>query len=979
MARYNYNVDTSRKYIDVHKQFNGGLKTVDTDDALGAVFLREAENVSLSEFGFIEKRYGTFEQDSYTNNGFLQGYFEFSGHTIHFIDGRIYADGTQQNFIRKENEDWRYPAIDNTVFKSTPVLQSGVYNFGTAQIFQNTKDINGVVINDVLYIFTGTYPIYVKKVESSLRFYFFSVDVPTYDEIVVTGHNLLEYDYDDAYGFTGTYDRITSADNTEEPGTFTPPTDQYNFYINKSNWYPQFPYADNDGKLNFQFAYNYEDYTFDNTYDFDLVLKDFSFAPAGSLATDIFQKVNSSDYTQTIINTNATGSDKTILGFTRTLSNLDTTGTNFVKFDIFLEANKTYKVSLFNNGSDINYSWPSGFSFAYLQADGNYKAFPEFEDNGDYYFYLPEEDWTFEGSQRFSITLTTTPEWDVVYDSIRIREVYTLKARDADFGATTLDVELSNLISGFWDFKFTFEIKRLTNTQIITNKEVTYYVKNINITPEKLQDTPGSEGVAVQPQAVWTCNRVREHFNKLMIWGSDVMPNSLFYSFPDRPTYFPQNFYLDIGQDTGSALQAVSNYQNILVAQTADATFGIKGNSGLLTAPAPYTVFTINPTVGAVAWKSVRPVRNHLLFLSKQGIVALKSLYAADEQFNIDFLDRNILNIVPQDTDAVGIQYDNQYWLNFPNYGITLRYYIDKKAWVKDTYTAWNDFNGINQWRLESGKLFFVTRPSVVESGENAAIYKIGIDKALPSDLGNVFKTEFETSFLNQNYPFHPKNYKEVKLDFTLQNEYLGIKDPLVVSNLVYSEEAYTFNTPLESNHAYQISFDRGLFTEAPAGAYEDTYQIYTDITLTINGTPEIVTIEDGDILFTAPNGLGTTSVLVLTIEGAEEDAFEIYDVTYDRVIDFKMLPVSETELLIREDIQGYVIDKETIVGDLGARFGDLDFGQSKFGDVVTAVKTNKISGRGYNIKIYFEDESKLKWTLESLGITFKMRRARSR
>jgi hypothetical protein len=980
MARYNYNVDTSRKFIDVHKQFNGGLKTVDTDDALGAVFLRDAENVSLSEFGFIEKRYGTFEKQNVTRNGKLQAYFEFMPndtlYRIYFVDGFVFVND-QSNYyigdyedILKEKESWRYPTT-----------------FVDKYPFQNERDINGVQIGDVLYIFTGTYPIYAKEVEGTLKFYWFSVDIPSYDEIVVVGHNLLEEDYEEAYGFTGTYDRITANDNTEEADPFTP-LEAYNFYVNKENWYPQFPYVNNDGKLNFQFAYNYENYTFNGTYDFELLVKELSFAPAGSLASDVFQKANSSSYTQTIINTNATGSNKQIFGPTKTLSNLDTSGTNFVKFDIFLEAGKSYKVSLFNNGSDISYTWPSGFTFAYLQEDGIYKAFPEFELNGDYYFYLPEEDWIFEGSQRFSIILSTTPQWIVDYDSIKIRELYTLKPRDADFGVTTLDVELSNLITGFWDFKFIFEIKRLSNTQIITSKEVTYYVKNVNITPEKLQDTPGSEGVAVSPKAVWTCNRVKEHFGKLMVWGSEEMPNSLFYSFPDRPTYFPQNFYLDIGQDTGSPLEAVSNYQNILVAQTADATFGIKGNSGLLTAPAPYTLFTINPTVGALAWKSVRPVRNHLFFLSKQGIIALKSLYAADEQYNIEFLDRNIRNIVPLDSDAVGIQYDNQYWLNFPNYGITLRYYIDKKAWVKDTYKAWNDFNGIHQWRLEGGDLFFVTRPSVLEDGENAAIYKIGIDEALPSDLGNVFKTEFETSFLNQNYPFHPKNYKEVKLDFTLQNEYLGIKDPLTVSNKVYTNEVYTFSTPLEPNHTYRISFDRGLFSEAPADAYEGTYQIYTSApTLTITGFASAieVTLEDGDIVFIAPNGVSSISALTLTVpletvQGVEkEDDFEIYDVTYDSVIDFKMLPVSETELLIREDIQGYVIDKETIVGDLGARFGDVDFGVSKFGDVVTAVKTNKISGRGYNIKIYFEDESKLKWTLESLGITFKMRRARSR
>jgi hypothetical protein len=37
------------------------------------------------------------------------------------------------------------------------------------------------------------------------------------------------------------------------------------------------------------------------------------------------------------------------------------------------------------------------------------------------------------------------------------------------------------------------------------------------------------------------------------------------------------------------------------------------------------------------------------------------------------------------------------------------------------------------------------------------------------------------------------------------------------------------------------------------------------------------------------------------------------------------------------------------------------------------------LSGRGYNSKISIIEDSKSKWTLESLGITYKMKKARSR
>jgi hypothetical protein len=95
--RQTYNLNRQTKLFDIHKQFMGGLKTIDTDDALGSVFLRDIGNLSLSEFGFLEKRYGTYINDEFENIPFdgtkpIQGYFEYVDddgdiHKILFYDG----------------------------------------------------------------------------------------------------------------------------------------------------------------------------------------------------------------------------------------------------------------------------------------------------------------------------------------------------------------------------------------------------------------------------------------------------------------------------------------------------------------------------------------------------------------------------------------------------------------------------------------------------------------------------------------------------------------------------------------------------------------------------------------------------------------------------------------------------------------------------------------------------------------------------
>ena len=475
----------------------------------------------------------------------------------------------------------------------------------------------------------------------------------------------------------------------------------------------------------------------------------------------------------------------------------------------------------------------------------------------------------------------------------------------------------------------------------------------------------------------------------------------------------------DFGTNKEDPIQAVTNFMNILVVQTLDTTWGVRGNSGLIEAASPYVPFTINSTVGTIAYKSVRPVRNHLFFLSKQGVIALKSLYAADEQYNIDFVDRNIRNIVPQDSKAVGIQFDNQYWLNFPNFGITLRWYIDKKAWVLDKYGAWDDFNGVFKYQIKDGKLEFITHPSRFPDSGNLHIYKIGVDYSLPTDLFIPILAKFETSFLNQNYPFHPKNYKETKLDFTLQNEYnlgrVALYDSARDGGLDIGDSdgnssiSLTIPSPFVKNHKYRIEF-------------YDTEQVVTHIPLTsiliegvsgYAGTPTPVGTKTCSLnpetntteaLCTAAGGTWAVQETLIweftisnnyaenansvdfltTITNTDFSSIEsvtIRDVSYDDSLVFKTWVISEDRTLNIDNYEGYEQATEDVNLDLTLkdRLGDWVFGESDFGNKVTVVKTIKLSGKGYNSKLYLEDLSKSKWTLESLGITYKMKRARSR
>ena len=129
---------------------------------------------------------------------------------------------------------------------------------------------------------------------------------------------------------------------------------------------------------------------------------------------------------------------------------------------------------------------------------------------------------------------------------------------------------------------------------------------------------------------------------------------------------------------------------------------------------------------------------------------------------------------------------------------------------------------------------------------------------------------------------------------------------------------------------------------------------------------------------FTLDNTPFDSADIILTFPFDYEDLIvTVYDQTYDKSVNFATLITSEENVLnVGYDPADYEKFKSTEIA-LGTKFDSWEFGKDSFGNAVTVVKTEKLSGKGHNIKTTFVDFSKSKWTLETLGTTYKMRKAR--
>ena len=790
--------------METHKQFAGGLKTVDTDDSLNSFYLRDAENISLSEFGYLERRYGLVndynfdflavdidpDTEDFETKYRLQGYFEYlrkngKKDQIIIFNGYLYLNGSRIDDLYIYPEDEIGPTISINQFKELTgkdtieeaTAPTGVNYFTKiGALFNHGREIEATRLEDRLFIFTGVYPIIY---EGTGEFFLMPEHRTTFAEVRASGHDLHTYDLENIYNRFDTPDPIVN--QSDVVPLFSEPT-----------FNPFLPYniTQSDGSdtgLNLRVQYRLPDpATLYNVNSFT------GFTTSGSV------NPGESYNDQGIITPGAGLYVQLVPKVYYRASGLSSEDLAWIQID---DAQLEYKVV-----NNINSDVPNN-NTAIFDVSAN--------DAG------------------------------LVFNNLNVSKSVRGQAFALSNNSTVYSLKLLNVPIGYNDYliQFNFEkygygvVDNLEGNPAFINGEV-FYSSSVTLESVFASNIPVEDYKEFEAKALWSCNKVLNHYGKLMAYGSTEIPQRLFIGHPTYKNYFPSYFTLDFETDDEQIIQQITPFMNILVVQSESFTWGLKGIDALIESDNTYTPFTISPIYGTIAPKSVRPVRNQLYFLSKEGVVSLQSLYAIDDQYNVKRMDENIENIVPQDPEAVAIQYDNQYWINFPNTdnGLTLRYDVDLRAWMKDTYFEYNGlneqnkpvlsstiFNGVFKYIREGENLVLVTNPMQLAARDfndgfdvnNFKIYRLYVDYAIPTDLGETPRTLFETSFLNQGYPFHTKKYLEEKMEFTIQNEYNKGLEPIYI-NRDFSTKAilnepstnpFTIeNIALEKNHTYKIN-----------------------------------------------------------------------------------------------------------------------------------------------------------------------------
>lgn len=657
-------------------------------------------------------------------------------------------------------------------------------------VFQPNREINATRIKDQLYIFTGTYPIYYK---GDGELYMFPEYRPGFNELVSLGDNTLMGEFEDYY-YSRDFKDISNSNLSDNINTFR---------VKDFDLRPVIPYLRKEE--------NDED-------------------PQISIKTS-FEIPNNPDFQQTFqrfLPTNYEGEFQNL----SEMSSQGVTGKIYYIKDL-----QNFYQRLSSSNQLVIPNVANGFQ-KYYQVDVEifYRAVFGTEES---FIKLDNADVTFDVISNINPNLTQNYTFPLIEsEEIDLPQPFT---NFSNFTSAPIVVNIENIPSGLRDIRVVFKIIEKGYVRIPQEvgvgipalvvrflereiRRVNLQFDEINITEFKLSSFPTEENPTrgFFLRDIWTANKVKEHFGRLLVYGTTRRGDTLYISSNTQLNYFPFNYITSFSNDLGESLNSIVPYMNVLIAQTDSYTWGIKGKNpqdfldtqAEVVNPERYEAFSINSAIGSIAPNAVKPIRNRLYFLSQEGLMELTSLFATDDRYNVRFIDRNIENLIKTDKKATAIQFDDQFWINFPSTGETFRYYIDKEAWVKDTFN-FDVFRGIYKFYNKNGVLHFITEPMSID-GENFAIYEGVVDESIVTDFNQPIVTQFLTSKLNQEYPFHHKKYKELKLDFSIQNEYLPTFEPVEKFSEDYTKIGNLYSVTFEVDElkkhgAYRLSFDFGL------------------------------------------------------------------------------------------------------------------------------------------------------------------------
>jgi hypothetical protein len=284
------------------------------------------------------------------------------------------------------------------------------------------------------------------------------------------------------------------------------------------------------------------------------------------------------------------------------------------------------------------------------------------------------------------------------------------------------------------DYVIRVSMRKVGTTTILAQYDFQYTIKKVK--------TPSTS--AAGTNTIHTCNRVLVHGQRLFLYGDPSQPALVYISQVSSPNYFPSLLTIEFENPKREPLTCIVPYRNGLLAFTKNSTQYLTGTS-----PEDYTRRILHTDIGCISSYGAAVTKNDVMFLSMQGIYAIRTVSYTDDKATVVKLDTKIANIVTLDPNAIAVFDNDQFQIMFPSTQTRLRYYQEAGAWTKDYSTK---FNFTRQFIFD-GDVYGVS---------NGVLYKF--DSTTYTDDTYTYQNSFESKAFGLSQPYHPKKLKELQI-----------------------------------------------------------------------------------------------------------------------------------------------------------------------------------------------------------------------
>lgn len=245
-----------------------------------------------------------------------------------------------------------------------------------------------------------------------------------------------------------------------------------------------------------------------------------------------------------------------------------------------------------------------------------------------------------------------------------------------------------------------------------------------------------------------------EMYDRLVYYKGNV----LWFSEIARYDYIPNYNFIILPIDSTDEITRVIFYRTSYIIFTKRRIYKISGDFE----SSDLSLDLVNANIGCIAPRTPMVVSNLMLFVSTQGLRALKTDTFRENLENVVEFDEGINPLLQCNNYSEALYYKDQYYLIFNNFGLegevsvnyrlfdipnALRYYYKMGAFVSDQYSDHPDF-----LFMENGRLYTLRSTGVYRYGDSYKDFNTGYDCVL------------ETTGLNFAYPTHEKKVKSVVL-----------------------------------------------------------------------------------------------------------------------------------------------------------------------------------------------------------------------